>query len=79
MPTFRGEPIHTEEGWVVLKYYPHGRQGWYPLRFTFAARRVDAIEKYDAMWVQAGEYRRARRRGQVKAVRCALEPLTFGE
>lgn len=73
--TFRGRPLLSTDGWVVVRRY---RTDWEPLIYTVGSTRSEAIRKYDAMWEGIPDaYRKARRRGEVLAVHCWVEPLAF--
>jgi uncharacterized membrane protein len=62
-------PVEHADGWCVLRL-EYGGGCWFPLMWTVARTRADAIAQCDRV---GGEpYAKARRRGEMKAVRCTI-------
>lgn len=73
-PTINGAPVLEGEGWVVLRRKWDDTE-WWPMEFTFAATRQEAIDKIlPRFW-----YDRCRRRGEMIAVHCVLQPICVPE
>lgn len=73
--TLHGKPILSDWAWCVVRL-DHSGTHWFVLEFTVARTRRAAIRLLDQTG-GPGTYERGRRRGELRALRCEVQPCTF--
>ncbi len=76
--TLRGIPIKDDWVWVIVRL-SWSEDFWFPLEHTAAMTRQGAIDRFCTNGFTRRDYSRLRKRGEVRALRCRLQPCTFGE